>query len=142
MKELQHGGQSQPESDPQENPVVRELDGYLQLGMKREALRLARQCLKLRPVSGAVFDASLGAILGLMELHTARALLAVRSGLEALEVLKADFDPELELKLPGNNRQRWEKAQRTLRQLEKKPGEILPPNHWDDFGAAKPSAEA
>ena len=73
-------------------------------------------------------------MIGLVELHLARALLAVRSGLESLQALKKNFDPELEVQLPGNDKTRWEKTETELKRLGNRLEKALPKDTLRQFG--------
>jgi hypothetical protein len=62
---------------------------------------------------------SQNAVISIVEIHAARALRALQQGLQLIARFKQQFDPALETTLPGNDRAIQEKAQRSLRELQK-----------------------
>lgn len=65
-------------------------------------------------------------VTGIVEIHAARALRAVRFGFQLIAQFKKNFDPELETTLPGNERKRWARTEKQLRRFEKMLERILP----------------
>jgi hypothetical protein len=74
------------------------------------------------------------AVTGIAEIHVARALRTIRLGLAVIERSKANFDPNLETTLPGNEKTRREQAEKNLRHLEKKLKRILPEKRQSELG--------
>jgi hypothetical protein len=77
------------------------------------------------------------AVTGMAEIHAARALRAIRSGLATIEELKANFDPKLETTLPGNEKTRREQAKKKLSRLEKMLEKIVPKERQRELGIAR-----
>ncbi len=64
--------------------------------------------------------------LGIVELHLAAAMQAAKKGLESVEKLKSNPDPELAIMLPDNEKERWEEVQKKLNRLGKELEKVLP----------------
>ena len=73
-------------------------------------------------------------VVGLMEIHAARALQSTRAGLQLVEKAKINFDADLETTLPGNEKVRWAQTDKKLRRFEKMFEKILPEKRRKEMG--------
>ena len=74
------------------------------------------------------------AALELIELHSARALLAIQTGLDSISCLKKAVVTDLELELPGNAQARWQEANAKLQKKRKLLTRTLPKANWKHYG--------
>ena len=73
-------------------------------------------------------------VVGIMEIHAARALQSTRAGLQLVEKAKMNFDADLETTLPGNEKVRWAQTEKKLRRFEKMLQKILPEKRRKEMG--------
>jgi hypothetical protein len=69
-----------------------------------------------------------------VELHLVNAVAAALTGLRAVQDLRKEFDPELELRLPDNNARRWNALEKELRRTLAKLLRIIPPRRLARYG--------
>jgi hypothetical protein len=74
------------------------------------------------------------AAIGIAESYLALAIKSIKTGLESFDRLMKDPDPEIEIILPGNEKARWQFAERQLDRLGKKLIEIMTPDQLKNYG--------
>jgi hypothetical protein len=69
-----------------------------------------------------------------VEAHAALALKAVQRGFQKIEAFRKEFDPQMELTLPGNNKAILDNAAKGFRRLQKRLNKILPAKRQKELG--------
>ena len=73
-------------------------------------------------------------VIGIMEVHAACALQAIRHGLQLIDKFKGNLDPEMETTVPGNEKGRFEEAQEMFGRLERLLEKLLPKERQEELG--------
>jgi hypothetical protein len=76
------------------------------------------------------------AVGAIVQIHVARALKAVQYGFQKIEALSKEFDPEIELTIPGNEKAMLDDAAKEFRRLEKILERIVPKKRQGELGLA------
>ena len=76
------------------------------------------------------------AVSTLVEIHVARALKAVQSGFQKIEVFRKEFDPETELTIPGNEKAMLDNAAKEFQRLQKMLERTVPKKRRGELGLA------
>jgi hypothetical protein len=74
------------------------------------------------------------AVKGIVEIHAFHALLAIKNGLTFIEKFNRDFEPEMEITLPGNDKVIQQKAERQFRKWRKTLEKIVPEKRQKELG--------
>lgn len=74
------------------------------------------------------------AVEAIVEVHAIRSLLALRDGFQRAKQFSQDFDLEMELKLPGNNKGMQEDAAKEFRRLQRILEKIVPEKRQKELG--------
>ena len=74
------------------------------------------------------------AVEGIVEIHVARALLAIKRGFELVKKFNQDFDPTMETTLPGNDKAIQQHTEKKFQKLEKILEKILPKKRQKELG--------
>jgi hypothetical protein len=71
---------------------------------------------------------------GIVDIHVAAALLAIKRGLELVEKFNKNPNPEMETTLPGNDKKIQQRAEKRFRKLKKILAKIVPEKRQKELG--------
>ena len=74
------------------------------------------------------------AVIGIVEIHAASALRAIRRGYQLLDKFNESLDPELATTLPGNQNSRRQEAEKQFQRLEKILEKVVPQKRQRELG--------
>jgi hypothetical protein len=74
------------------------------------------------------------AVEGIVEIHVAGAMLAIKHGCDFINKFKQDFDPKMETTLPGNDKKIQQQAEKKFRKLKKILEKIVPEKRQKELG--------
>lgn len=74
------------------------------------------------------------AVEGIVDIHVAGALLAIKRGLELVEKFNKNFDPQMETTLPGNDKKIQQRAEKKFRKLKRILEKIVPEKRQKELG--------